>query len=61
MTAAVSTATPELPLSKVLDLLRVNRISGLPVVENENLVGILSLEDIVRALQKNDLSAPTGQ
>jgi CBS domain-containing protein/anti-sigma regulatory factor (Ser/Thr protein kinase) len=60
MTADVKTATPEMPLSRVLELLRVNRISGLPVVEEEKLVGVLSLEDIVRALQKNDLSAPTS-
>jgi CBS domain-containing protein/anti-sigma regulatory factor (Ser/Thr protein kinase) len=61
MTADVKTATPGMPLSTVLDILRVNRISGLPVVENEKLVGVLSLEDIVRALQKNDLSEPTSQ
>jgi CBS domain-containing protein/anti-sigma regulatory factor (Ser/Thr protein kinase) len=61
MTADVKTATPETPLSKVLEILRLNRISGLPVVENEKLVGVLSLEDIVRALQKNELSAPTSQ
>jgi CBS domain-containing protein/anti-sigma regulatory factor (Ser/Thr protein kinase) len=61
MTADVKTATPEMPLSKVLELLRFNRISGLPVVEGDNLVGVLSLEDIVRALQKNELFAPTSQ
>ena len=61
MTADVKTATPEMPLSRVLEILRLNRISGLPVVENERLVGVLSLEDIVRALQKNELSAPTSQ
>lgn len=61
MTADVKTATPEMPLSKVLEILRLNRISGLPVVENEKLVGVLSLEDIVRALQKNELSAPTSE
>jgi len=61
MTADVKTASPDLPLSKVLDILRTNRISGLPVVEDGKLVGVLSLEDIVRALQKNDLSAPTSQ
>src|SRR5215211_2910728 len=60
MTADLKTAPPDLPLSKVLDILRINRISGLPVVENGKLVGVLSLEDIVRALQKNDLSAPTS-
>lgn len=61
MTAAVKTATPEMPLSKILEILRLNRISGLPVVEDEKLVGVLSLEDIVRALQKNELSAPTSE
>jgi len=60
MTAAIKTASPDLPLSKVLEILRVNRISGLPVVEDDKLVGVLSLEDIVRALQKNELSAPTS-
>ena len=61
MTAGVKTATPEMPLSDVLELLRINRISGLPVVDHDKLVGIVSLEDIVRALQKNELSAPTNQ
>src|SRR5512134_3171222 len=61
MTANVKTATPEIPLSKVLEILRLSRISGLPVVDEDRLVGILSLEDIVRALQKNELSAPTSQ
>jgi len=61
MTAEVKTATPEMPLSKVLEILRLNRISGLPVVEHDKLVGVLSLEDIVRALQRNELSAPTSQ
>ncbi len=61
MTADVRTASPDIPLSKVLEILRVHRISGLPVVEENKLVGIVSLEDIVRAMQKNDLSAPTRQ
>lgn len=61
MTANLKTATPEMPLSQVLEVLRVNRVSGLPVVDNERLVGIVSLEDIVRAMQKNDLSASTSQ
>jgi CBS domain-containing protein/anti-sigma regulatory factor (Ser/Thr protein kinase) len=61
MTVDVKTASPGMPLSKVLDILRTNRISGLPVVEDGKLVGVLSLEDVVRALQKNDLSAPTSR
>jgi len=61
MATAVKTATPDMPLSQVLEILRVNRISGLPVVEDDRLVGVVSLEDIVRALQKNDLDAKTRQ
>ena len=61
MTADLKTATPDMPLSQVLEILRLNRISGLPVVENESLVGIVSLEDIVRAMQLNDLSATVSR
>src|SRR5688572_33291560 len=61
MTANLRTATPEMPLSKVLDILRVNRVSGLPVVQDGNLVGILSIEDIVRAMMKNELEAAADQ
>jgi len=61
MTASMKTATPEMPLSKVLEILRVNHISGVPVLQNNELIGILSLEDIVRAMQKNELSAPVSQ
>jgi CBS-domain-containing membrane protein/anti-sigma regulatory factor (Ser/Thr protein kinase) len=61
MTTALRSASPEMLLSQVLEILRVHRISGLPVVEAENLVGIVSLEDIVRAMQENDLSAPCKQ
>jgi CBS domain-containing protein/anti-sigma regulatory factor (Ser/Thr protein kinase) len=61
MSVDLHSASPEMPLSKVLDILRINRISGLPVVEDGKLAGILSIEDIVRAMQKNDLSAPASQ
>lgn len=61
MTANLYTASPEMPLSQVLDILRINRISGVPVLQDDQLVGILSLEDIVRAMQKNELSAPVSQ
>jgi anti-sigma regulatory factor (Ser/Thr protein kinase)/predicted transcriptional regulator len=61
MVANLKTASPEMPLSNVLEILRANRISGLPVVQDDRLVGVVSLEDIVRALQSNDLSAITSQ
>ncbi len=61
MTADLRAASPEMHLSKVLDILRTNRISGLPVIKDDTLVGIVSLEDIVRAMEKNDLSTTTDQ
>ena len=61
MTTALRTASPDMPLSQVLEILRIHRISGLPVVEEDRLIGILSLEDIVRAMQKNDLAATASQ
>ncbi|MGZ9235228.1 MAG: CBS domain-containing protein [Anaerolineales bacterium] len=61
MTTTLRTASPEMRLSQVLDLLRINRISGVPVLEDGNLVGIISLEDVVRGMEKNDLAAPISQ
>jgi CBS domain-containing protein/anti-sigma regulatory factor (Ser/Thr protein kinase) len=61
MTTALRTASPDMPLSQVLEILRIHRMSGLVVVEEDRLVGIVSLEDIVRAMQKNDLAATASQ
>src|SRR5512145_1204454 len=58
MTREVKAVPPDMPLSEVLELLRVSRISGVPVKDGEKLVGVLSIEDIVIAMGKNDLTAP---
>src|SRR5919108_408090 len=50
MTASVKTATPHMPLSDVLEILRLNRISGLPVVENDKLVGMITKGDTPRGI-----------
>jgi CBS domain-containing protein/anti-sigma regulatory factor (Ser/Thr protein kinase) len=61
MTREVTTVSPDLQLSKVLEILRVGRISGVPVVVGDKLVGILSIEDIVIAMEKNDLASPVSK
>jgi len=61
MSANLKIASPEMPLSEVLEILRINHISGVPVMQGNELIGILSLEDIVRAMQKNELSARVSQ
>ncbi|MFP6626070.1 MAG: IMP dehydrogenase [Deltaproteobacteria bacterium] len=40
------TVDPDLPLSRALEIMRVNSVSGLPVCRGEKLVGILTHRDI---------------
>jgi len=61
MSSNVKTLSPTMPMSDVLEMLRQQRISGAPVVSNNELIGIISLEDLIRALMKNDLQSPISQ
>lgn len=61
MSTDLRTVSPDMPLSKVLEILRINRISGVPVIQDEQIIGVLSIEDIVRAMEKNELSASVSQ
>jgi CBS domain-containing protein/anti-sigma regulatory factor (Ser/Thr protein kinase) len=51
MSPVVKTAQPAMPMLELLDLFRNSRISGAPVVVDTKLVGIVSLEDVIRYLQ----------
>jgi CBS domain-containing protein/anti-sigma regulatory factor (Ser/Thr protein kinase) len=57
MTPSPRTATPDMRMGELLELLRQARISGLPVVSHDRLVGVISLEDLVRAMSRQDLNA----
>ena len=61
MTRDVETCTPSTRISGLLEILRVRHMSGLPVLENDELIGIISIEDIVHAMEQNDLSAPVSK
>ena len=50
MTRNVITVRPEDHMSDLRDLLRVNRIAGVPVVEGDQLVGLISIEDFIKWL-----------
>ena len=50
MTAEVVTATPPMTLKQVDQTLLKNGITGMPVVDGGNLVGVVSQADIVRAI-----------
>ena len=47
MSTSVKTVTPDTPLIEVVSLMCLYRFSGLPVVDNDKLVGIISEKDIL--------------
>lgn len=57
MTRDLAVVTPTMKMREMLELLRTRRISGAPVVSGDKLVGIVSLEDLVRAMSAEDLDA----
>lgn len=61
MTRDIQLLSPSMRMANVLDLLRREHISGAPVVIANDLIGIISLEDLIRALIANDLEAPVSQ
>jgi CBS domain-containing protein/anti-sigma regulatory factor (Ser/Thr protein kinase) len=61
MTSAVKSVSSKMRLGSVLEILRVGRISGVPVQDDGQLAGVLSIEDIVRAMEKDELSAPVSK
>ena len=58
MTKRVVTVTPDTTMTDFKEVLRVNRISGTPVVEEGRLVGVISLEDLIKALLAGHIEVP---
>jgi CBS domain-containing protein/anti-sigma regulatory factor (Ser/Thr protein kinase) len=58
MAPKMVTAGPDQTMSEFRLLLRDNRISGTPVVENGKLVGMVSIEDLINALYDNAINTP---
>ncbi len=56
MTRNVKALSPDLPMSAALDLFRTAKISGAPVVLDGKLVGVISLEDLIRCLTNGELA-----
>jgi len=61
MTRDPITVTPETKMEDTLDLFRSKRISGAPVISHDELIGIISIEDLILCLQKNDLDSPVSK
>jgi anti-sigma regulatory factor (Ser/Thr protein kinase)/CBS domain-containing protein len=58
MTRDVNTFIPDDTMQNVLECFRQKQISGSPVVEADQLIGVISLEDLIRCLLASDLNAP---
>lgn len=61
MTKKLVTVSPGDPISRLKELLRVNRVSGAPVLNNGELVGIISIEDVLKALERGEISATVAE
>jgi CBS domain-containing protein len=58
MCSSVITVAKTETLRRVQEILRENYITGMPVVDGASLLGIVSLEDIIRALDKGYIDEP---
>ena len=61
MALKMVSASPDQTMAELRLILRDNRISGTPVVEQGKLVGMVSIEDLINALYDNAVDAPIRQ
>ena len=61
MSSKVITIQPECPMSEVKQLLGQNKISGLPVVQDLELLGIISIEDVIKWLSEDEHDPPVSE
>jgi len=61
MSRNIRTIAPGAKMGDVMEIFRQARISGAPVVSNGDLIGIVSLEDLIRALRESNIQAPVGE
>lgn len=60
MTSPVVSVGPTDTISRLSEMLRTHNITGIPVVSDEKLVGIISVKDLIAALEKGELAAPVS-
>ncbi|OPY58417.1 MAG: Inosine-5'-monophosphate dehydrogenase [Pelotomaculum sp. PtaU1.Bin035] len=62
MTREVITITSDSTVRQAKEIMRLNCISGMPVVDQEKvLIGIISVADIIRVMEENDLDAKVSK
>lgn len=58
MTSNVKAAEKSTPLREIQRIMREDKVSGVPIVEEERLVGMISVDDIIRALDQGYIDSP---
>lgn len=53
MTKNVITTKPQTTMREIQQLMKINHITGVPITEDNTLAGIVSMDDIVNAFDKN--------
>jgi len=61
MTQKVVTVSPDHTMRQLKEVLRLNRISGTPVLRDGEMVGIISIEDLIKALEAGEIDATVGE
>lgn len=61
MTTELITAGRDEPLRRIQQLMKQHQITGVPIVEGARLLGILSMDDIMRALDEGTIDEPAGE
>jgi len=61
MTSAVLTGDKKQTMRHIQALLRENKVAGIPIVEGRVLVGLVSTEDIIHALEKGYIDDPVEE
>jgi CBS domain-containing protein/anti-sigma regulatory factor (Ser/Thr protein kinase) len=61
MSRRVITVSPDTTMNEFREMLRANRISGTPVLHAGELVGVVSIEDLIKALAAGESQATVGE
>ncbi len=61
MTRQVITVTPQTPMREFQNILRARRISGVPVTQDDELVGVISLANLIEALEAGEMDRPVSE
>lgn len=56
MTSALITGKKEHTMNFIQALMRENRVSSIPIVEGKTMIGLVSLEDIIKALENGSIN-----